>query len=405
MKKISFLLALVAVVGFVSAQNRMSDLNVQTVMNHRVKNLEKSFQAPQNAQYYLVARTSSDQYERKTFFYDYREHVVAVRDSAGSDKIIDSLFYDERNNVIQVRTYQWLNGVWKYVCYVNYGYDMDNNVVERTNFNSYGTETFEQGGVYDYYYSNGRIVNHNAYFGDHQTLFETCDYFYDAQGRLEKQLYMQGFGSLDSSVKMIYTYNAQGRPALNYTYYYEGDGSWYLFESEEFIYDDAGNCIDHSVRDGGGDYKERYLYEYDLSIPASVVHMPYYIPEMIHPEDLGENNLRAIEHWYTLDANYVLQYVCDYRYEYDSYPISVEDFETSEVSVYPNPASTVVTIRNERMEQGSASVYDIYGRLCQTVELTGNVTVVNVADLPAGIYLLKMNYADGRVASRKFVKE
>jgi len=404
MKKLSLFLCIFCSVMMLSAQSRVSDLNVQTVMNHRVLNLEHSLVGQKGAQFYLVARASSDFFERKSFFYDYREHVVAVKDSVGSEQIIDSIFYDEHNNVIQIRSYQLLNGVWKYVAYINYGYDTENHLVERVNYNSFGTDNFEQGGVYDYNYSNGHLVSHEGYFGDHQTIFETCDYVYDAQGLLSGEYYLQGYGSLDSSMKVLYTYDAQGRPAINYTYVYD-NGDWFLQETEEFVYDEAGNCIDHSLRDANGDYTERHLYEYDLSISASVVHMPYYIPEMNDPEAFYDANLRAIEHWYVLNDNYVLQYICDYRYEYDANPLSVDDFLVPELSLYPNPASDMLTVHCSQFTALTAEIYDIYGKLLKTVALNGSVSTISVSELPAGIYLLKMNDANGRRACQKFVKQ
>ena len=115
MKKISLFWLFAVGVMLLTAQTRESDLMMQTILNHRVQPLEQLLLNTRSPQQYLVARVSSDGYERKSFFYDYREHVVAVRDSIGPDLVVDTIEYDNNNNVIQIRTYQYLNGVWKYV--------------------------------------------------------------------------------------------------------------------------------------------------------------------------------------------------------------------------------------------------------------------------------------------------
>ena len=203
-------------------------------------------------------------------------------------------------------------------------------------------------------------------------------------------------------MKIIYTYDAQGRPTLNSTYLY--DDGWYLQETEEFVYDAAGNCLDHSRRNSNGEYIERYLYEYDATVSADVVSMPYYIPEICYPEQFNDAHKRLLEHWYTLDANYVLQYICDYEYVYDANHLEVADYEHYRSIVYPNSTNDVVVISHQEREMANVELYDLCGKCRMKQMVRSRVVTLNLSEMPAGAYLLKIAYADGCVECWKMIK-
>mgnify|MGYP003293009326 CR=1 FL=1 len=396
----SFLFVVLCVGAF--AQPRGSYLDNSIFTKHQAQ-IEKYLFSPKSMSYFLVARRSSDKYECKTFFYDDIGRAIAVKDSLGSDVlVIDSIVYDGSNNVIQINGYQYLDDQWKHVYIVNYAYDDNGNRVQRTNFNSAGTETFTQGGVYDYTYVQGKLVYYEAYFGNYQHLFETCDLTYDDQGRLEEELFKQGYDVVENSVKQSYTYDERGLLSMIVTYNYDYD--WFEESSDVFLYDNAGNCVDHSKYDDYGNIVDQREYEYDLEIPSSSVSMPYYVPELSFPEAYGDANMRVVEHWSTLDANHFFQYICDYRYVYDERPSGVENHATtSPVQIYPNPASDFVRV-DLTVDMTSAILYDLQGRVCEVLNLQRGNNIVNIADLGNGVYFLKMSMADGTTGCRKIVK-
>jgi hypothetical protein len=76
--------------------------------------------------------------------------------------------------------------------------------------------------------------------------------------------------------------------------------------------------------------------------------------------------------------------------------------EGNRAVVYPNPASTSITITvNPPLFQSTATLYDVTGRQLQSIRITTNQQEVNIKSLTSGIYILK--FADG--TAERFVKE
>lgn len=402
MKKLTFLLAFVFAVSALFAQNvKTSRMDAQL----RTEQYLFGTNDTKGMHYRLVARVADDEFERIDFSYDAQGRVNAVATTCVTDDpVVDSIVYDENNRVIQINGWQYLNSTtWKKVYILNYTYDADGHMTKRTNFNSLGTETFTQGGVFDYLYNeNGDIYYSEGYLGDYQALYETAEYFYDAQHRLVRQEVLQGYITVDSSILYTYDYDAAGRLASKVLYYYE-NYAWDLFETETFIYDEAGNCIDHSTLDENNDYKDRRIYVYDQSVPSSDVYMPYYIPELDFPEAFKDGSKRNSEEWWSLDDNHVLQYICAFDYVYDNIPASIEEVAASELTVYPNPAENVVTV--ELAQNAVVSILNTEGRLCQRSVLPQGVQTLSLAAVAPGIYFMDVRYADGSIARTKVIKK
>lgn len=80
--------------------------------------------------------------------------------------------------------------------------------------------------------------------------------------------------------------------------------------------------------------------------------------------------------------------------------------------VYPNPAKNFVnvefTMNNEQMEVESVEVYDVYGKLMRTGVETNHYsplqTRINVSDLPAGVYFVRVSTEKGMI-TKPFVKQ
>ena len=89
--------------------------------------------------------------------------------------------------------------------------------------------------------------------------------------------------------------------------------------------------------------------------------------------------------------------------------VGVEDYEPEAFKVWPNPVEDVVnvqcTMNNVQFEVETVEVFDIYGKLVRVENVAENLARVNVSDLPAGVYVLRVTGADGRVYHRKIVKK
>ena len=78
---------------------------------------------------------------------------------------------------------------------------------------------------------------------------------------------------------------------------------------------------------------------------------------------------------------------------------------TSSFNIYPNPVENELFIETEMIVEEIA-IYDVYGRqtMCQQVNETTSQQVVDVADLKAGVYFVKIVTDNGEVVKR-FVKK
>ncbi len=81
--------------------------------------------------------------------------------------------------------------------------------------------------------------------------------------------------------------------------------------------------------------------------------------------------------------------------------LAVNQFGLATVSVYPNPAASTVTIKGEF---ASAQVYNVSGQLVKTFVSTEN-NQFSIADLSAGLYLVKVSDANNNTKTLKLIKE
>ncbi|MDC7996311.1 proprotein convertase P-domain-containing protein, partial [Altibacter sp. HG106] len=85
----------------------------------------------------------------------------------------------------------------------------------------------------------------------------------------------------------------------------------------------------------------------------------------------------------------------------------VEDVLAKEVSIYPNPARNVINITNgSAIGLDNATIYDVNGRLVQTIDLTNMTTEksVDVSQLASGVYMVNIQGEGGNTIKR-LIKE
>lgn len=111
-----------------------------------------------------------------------------------------------------------------------------------------------------------------------------------------------------------------------------------------------------------------------------------------------ENVVMSDQATYTFIAQNDMHFVAKFKSN-----IGVEETETSNLKIYPNPTNGCVTVECENMEY--IQVFSIIGseELVQTV--TGkSITVINMNNLPAGLYYFRIATSNGYVI-RKIVKD
>jgi hypothetical protein len=85
-----------------------------------------------------------------------------------------------------------------------------------------------------------------------------------------------------------------------------------------------------------------------------------------------------------------------------SHPVSVEDQEAANFSVYPNPANDRLILSGDSfVAKGTATVYDLAGKVVMATSLT--TSELNIVNLPVGFYILKVE-SNGKLFEEKFSK-
>ena len=81
-------------------------------------------------------------------------------------------------------------------------------------------------------------------------------------------------------------------------------------------------------------------------------------------------------------------------------PVGINDYELSNVVVYPNPTKGMVQIQNAEFRIQNVEVYDAYGKMLNVVNVNGNAAAIDMSDYAEGIYFLKVKTDNGTVTKR-----
>ena len=81
--------------------------------------------------------------------------------------------------------------------------------------------------------------------------------------------------------------------------------------------------------------------------------------------------------------------------------LGVDDFKVSDLSVFPNPATTSIAFNNLK-GAFNVTVLNLLGQTVLKTEISNNNTEINVSSLTSGAYFIKL---DGVDKVFKFIKE
>lgn len=70
--------------------------------------------------------------------------------------------------------------------------------------------------------------------------------------------------------------------------------------------------------------------------------------------------------------------------------VNVEDMEKENITVYPNPASNNITINTGSEERALVEMYNLVGQKVYSENVVGTTTI-NVSNMKAGVYMLRVN--------------
>lgn len=84
-------------------------------------------------------------------------------------------------------------------------------------------------------------------------------------------------------------------------------------------------------------------------------------------------------------------------------PLSVNEFDTSSIKLFPNPASNILNIESA-MSIEKVSVYNLLGQEVISKSANAELVTLDVSSLQVGVYIVKTSI-NGNVSSTRFIKE
>jgi ligand-binding sensor domain-containing protein len=84
--------------------------------------------------------------------------------------------------------------------------------------------------------------------------------------------------------------------------------------------------------------------------------------------------------------------------------VGIEEKTNANFFIYPNPASSTITIESKMYPMQSIKIVDVLGREVYYLQTQNNKTEIDISHLPSGIYILQLQSKSG-IVSKKFVKE
>ena len=288
--------------------------------------------------------------------------------------------------------FQFLNGSWVNVYYCDYTYNAQGLLATRKNYNLW-QGSYQLGGTYYFSYNNqGQLIEKRLDFagGD----FDKTVYTYQ-NNLLVNTLYSyaNGFGGWDPYERWTFEYDNNGLIQSSNGEVFE-DGAWALSGYETYEYYEDGNVYKYSSFNAAGRELKRRELEYesrnvaDTYIPST--------PEEEAPDVYANTKLYDLEHYYAVDVDLVLQYVCDYYYEYDNFS-GITNVPAVKLSVYPNPATRMVTIEGQ---DGDCIVrlFDLNGRMVKMQRVEGTSYSMDLSGIAAGNYIIRVDGATPRAS-------
>ena len=83
--------------------------------------------------------------------------------------------------------------------------------------------------------------------------------------------------------------------------------------------------------------------------------------------------------------------------------VSVEEFDTADMVVYPNPTTGIVSFQTDKILT-TYEIYGLWGQLVQKGRLWGSDPSLSMENLSAGTYFIKMHTDQGTVITRQVIK-
>lgn len=341
---------------------------------------------------------SDDEYQ---YFYDKENRL----DSATQYYVVDVAYdcytvyeYDENGNMTRENGFQKLSGddVYTHTTILEWGYDDQNRLISRTNYNldPFERDEFMLGGVYVYSYDeNGLMTTRKLYFDEEQTfLYETTYYTYDENRKCtSEEIYtLDSFTNEETfSSGTDFVYDNEGRlKEKQYTMLNFMTQEPESYGGEQYIYDENGNIaewVKYSETPDNPSQREIYTYYEDL-LNENIVYP--ITPD--YDNTLHENSRNAIE----TTTIYSADFITGELGLYDVMTYSYAEIEGSgvdnvsrdgQISVAAFMGSDGMLYLKNVQDNTIVRIYDMSGRLVKNERFVQGAGI-DVCNLTRGIY-------------------
>lgn len=317
------------------------------------------------------------------------------------------LYRDDNGNVILNQWYQLIDFVFSNTAKIEYMYDENGNLIERINYQNYGTMT--KAGHMKYYYNEDNLLTKKEllYVWD-DSIWEYSEYEYDDNNRLLSETITDtGIVSGENpgvKQKLVYSYNEDGFLERVQTWIVNEVGTLYESQKTEYSYDEAGNLVEVNdfLNKGGYQPAGRVKYVYDMEVSADNVVYPFDDIDPLDPaemlysdvKDYCNNKLVTDSVWLEFEGSWGLADIREYIYDTDPGTSSVKETISNETSE--------LVVVNEGGLIYLPGVKD--GELVYIYDVNGNLLVVSsysqsgiaASGLPNGVKLVKVGNREAK---------
>ena len=344
----------------------------------------------------ICTTTDVDEMYRITYTYDeydfYLSQMLLEMDYGYGWSPLEMITYeyDFAGNVLEMVDYEWEDGDWMESAKASYTYSADGMEVIY--------QDFENGSWYN---DVKEVYN---YIGDMTTIL-----FWEWNG-----------SNWSSSELHTYTYSDTSMEVLKQ--YMQG-GAWQNDDKEIHTLDFNGNVTEILYQDWENNAwvnDERTTYNYENDVYTSMLVEDWengawrdeYRYSFVYNDGnavRGECEGNVGGQWVPADGDIEMAYNYNSANDvYYGYRVEVtyldltsveESAQVASFQVYPNPAKDEISIQTENF--GKAEVYSVTGQ--KVMESTSNS--INVSQLEAGFYLLKVFDLDGNSETQRIVKK
>ncbi|MDD4148551.1 MAG: T9SS type A sorting domain-containing protein [Bacteroidales bacterium] len=387
-----------------------------TIIIYNITNLEKRYTYTYDGNGYSLTMLEEqwesgtwENYQRYTYTYDNNGNMLTNlselwQNGAWMNSFKATFTYDDNGNELSYLFKRWLNGAWANERRHTHIYDGNGNMLTRL------IEKWESGvWVNDYRHTHTYDDNENILTilaeqseSNNWRNYYRDTYTYDDRGNVATYIHaLWQINEWNNYQRYTYTYDDNGN-ILTLLVANALSNEWMNSVIYTCTYDDIGNRLAELCEQWQSNelvYYNRIAYTYDDNGNS--------VTGMFEEWQSGTWQPGASELELYSYQNSFLKFYGLHRYEasfisFTTDVVSVKD--DNSIAIYPNPATDLIFLSLSNFENTIVEIFNIQGQLCQSLNLQSNETEINIANLPKGLYLLKVK-SPTKIEVRKFIKE